>query len=91
LHHSPLPATNHHQKHLETFLGTQGVRHVGRHDQHFSCIDGGGLALDRDFRLSIQDVNDGIESSGVFAQALIRIEGKQGDVADVFLDQRFAD
>ena len=60
---------------------------VGRHDDGIARGQKVGNAQDADFRLPVQDVNEGVVGRGVLAQFLSRVEGEERHVASV----RFGD
>ena len=67
------------------------MRNIGRHDQHVGLWNGLWLTTDGDSGFAVQDVDNGIERRGVFAEALAGIEREQRDIAGILFQQRFAD
>lgn len=72
---------NHCQYHLELCLGIESVGHVGRHDEHLACLYHELLAAYMDLSLAIHNLYNGVERSGMLAELLALVEGKEGDVA----------
>jgi hypothetical protein len=63
----------------------QGVRDIGRHDEHLSLCDCLRLSTEGYFGIAVQDIYHGVKRCGVFTQALILIKGKEGDTAAILI------
>ena len=66
---------------------------VGGHDDAVAGSQPVGRAVDADLGLTVEDLHKGVEVSRVLSQALILVEGKEGDVAgaadgDLLTDDR---
>ena len=61
---------DHDQQHLEADPGKEGMRLVGRHDQHLSGPDRLRGAINRDLGLAIQDMHHRVVGRGMFGQPL---------------------
>jgi len=57
------------------------MRFVGGHDDRVAGFQVERLPGDGHLRFAVEDVNQRVEGRGMFAQALVFIEGKQRDVA----------
>jgi len=66
----------HRQEHLELLCRPHGVRLVRRHDNGFACLQPKRLTGDTDLCFTVQQMDKGIERSGMLAQLLASVEGE---------------
>jgi hypothetical protein len=82
---------DHGQEHFELLGGLYGVRLACRQDDGLTGCQLEGLAGDEHLSVTIQDLHQGIEGGGVFAEFLPGVEGKERDVSGFGLGDLAAD
>ena len=80
-----LHRTQHREQHFKTGNGFDGMGDIGGHENHLSCLQLIRISADIDFRFSVEQLNQGIEGSGVLTEFLSLIKGKKSNRPRLFV------